>query len=974
MADAKLVTILTAKDMTEAAWRSATRHAERYAKALTAIVAISATGAAAAITKMAVDSAKAAKVQIDAEKKLEAVIRATGGAAGYTADEMKKMASGLQEVTNFGDETIISAQAILATFKDIGKEAFAPALEAAMDMSAVMGTDLKSSIVQIGKALNDPIKGLSALSRVGVIFTEQQKQQIKALQESGDLFGAQKIILQELQSEFGGTSRAMADIYVQTRNSYGDMLESIGTILREGLAPTVAKLKEWIEANNDLIKQNLPEYIEKVQHWAALAADAFASAGESVGNVLNAYQKAPPLVVEAGIFGALMFGKKGMALAAAGLFMTDAFEELDKLVKLYASEDQSGKRFPIPPMPSDYVTGGTLDDLPEKFEAATKSVQETRLEIEKFGKASDKSLKAARREIDKFEKETARNIDNIIRNIDKYTDSWQVAGEMAGYTQSELIEAQKVIDEITRRQTEAMIEQIRTSGTFFDGMKLGWKQITEAQIQWGREGERIMLEYKRMFDYTLGESLFHAVKGEWDDMRDVWKQLLDDMLRMLTNTVARMIAQWALLKIGGAFGIEIGGGGGFNIPIGAIGSGASGFGSGAGAAAGAGGAAAIGSSWAGAGAAPAIHGGGSAGIGAAGIGAGAAYAGAAAIAAVAITGIIKGWVSHFKNKGESVHKDLDDLRMQYDQNSEEYRYITQRIRDIVPSATHANLNIDEFDAGIDSRQKALENMDQFLMNAASRDYSLLDAQMGRLGFDKVMGGLENLIGVQGGEEITIDVVTALVDNATVDLEKKFEALGFVGSNYGWESPAVISMAAELVDDGVPWQQIEKTLAGYGVEDTTVIKEIVGNYIDDGMNLDELKYMMEETGLPARVLKEISATIDPIEAHARSFNYFKMDYSGPTSLSLNLEGRQHGGPVRANTPYIVGEAGPELFVPSSSGNIRPNASSTAGGNRPINVIVKVADEEFGAYVANIADGEIVRAERLKAAGNPATRMI
>ena len=90
MPDNKLVTILTAKDLTEPVFNEAARHAKKYAKVLTATVAVGATAAAVAITKIAKETMAAAQVQIDAEKKLEAVIKATGGAAGYTTAELKK--------------------------------------------------------------------------------------------------------------------------------------------------------------------------------------------------------------------------------------------------------------------------------------------------------------------------------------------------------------------------------------------------------------------------------------------------------------------------------------------------------------------------------------------------------------------------------------------------------------------------------------------------------------------------------------------------------------------------------------------------------------------------------------------------------------------------------------------------------------------------------------------------------------------
>ncbi|MCB2216234.1 MAG: hypothetical protein KQH59_09210 [Desulfobulbaceae bacterium] len=194
-----------------------------------------ATAGLVGLAKIMKDGIALANVQEQAEAKLGAVLKATGQAAGFNAEQMKKMASGLQAITTVGDETIIAGQSILATFKEIKGEAFEGATKAALDMSAVMDQDLKSSMVQIGKALNDPIKGLTALSRVGVSFTDGQKEMIKQLQESGDIMGAQKIILAELQSEFGGAAEALRNTFggsVQAaKNAFGDLEEEIGYVI-----------------------------------------------------------------------------------------------------------------------------------------------------------------------------------------------------------------------------------------------------------------------------------------------------------------------------------------------------------------------------------------------------------------------------------------------------------------------------------------------------------------------------------------------------------------------------------------------------------------------------------------------------------------------------------------------------------------------------------------------------------------------
>jgi len=189
----------------------------------------------------------AAEVQEKAERKLAGVIRATGNASELTAKQMIKQAAALQEITTFGDEAIINAQAILATFKNIKGDQFREATAAMVDMAAVMDTDVKSGAVQLGKALNDPIKGAAALARVGVTFTDQQKKVIKAFQDSGQMAKAQGVILDELKGQFGGVAAEMAKTaggqLKQFQNRMGDLQEVIG----KKLAPVMLNMLPIIE-------------------------------------------------------------------------------------------------------------------------------------------------------------------------------------------------------------------------------------------------------------------------------------------------------------------------------------------------------------------------------------------------------------------------------------------------------------------------------------------------------------------------------------------------------------------------------------------------------------------------------------------------------------------------------------------------------------------------------------------------------
>jgi hypothetical protein len=165
------------------------------------------------------------------DKKQEALIRATGGAAGYSAAQLKEMAAALSETTSESDESVAAAQNLLLTFKNIRGEAFERTIETALDMGAVLG-GTESAALQLGKALENPAVGLTYLRRSGVSFTDQQMKQIKALQEQNKLFEAQTLILDELQTQFGGAAAAAGSGWTgatkRLSNAWGDLKQAMG--------------------------------------------------------------------------------------------------------------------------------------------------------------------------------------------------------------------------------------------------------------------------------------------------------------------------------------------------------------------------------------------------------------------------------------------------------------------------------------------------------------------------------------------------------------------------------------------------------------------------------------------------------------------------------------------------------------------------------------------------------------------------
>lgn len=197
--------------------------------------------------------------QVIAETKLQGALNATGYAAGYSYEELTRMADGLAEVTIYADEAALEAEALLLTFTKIGKETFPGALEAAADMSTMFGQDLKQSVIQLGTALNDPIAGVGRLRRIGISFTQEQKDMIEGFVEMNDIMSAQAVILEEIQNEFGGVARAMGENALgqlkRLNNGWVDMQEKAGQAFLEGIEPLLKTMQEFtafLESNIDI--------------------------------------------------------------------------------------------------------------------------------------------------------------------------------------------------------------------------------------------------------------------------------------------------------------------------------------------------------------------------------------------------------------------------------------------------------------------------------------------------------------------------------------------------------------------------------------------------------------------------------------------------------------------------------------------------------------------------------------------------
>jgi hypothetical protein len=229
-----------------------------------------------------------------ATAQVQAALTSTNNAAGLSMKQLEESAKSLASNTKFSQTDVFGMQSLLLTFTSVKDKIFNEAQPAIMDLAQRMGGDLKGASIQVGKALNDPIQGMSALRRVGVSFSEDQKKVIKHLQETGDLAGAQKIILKELSSEFGGSAQAAfnADPLAQFNKTMGGFQKSIGLgamALLEALKPALDLIAGAFKGMGEGIKDTIA-WFEK----HALVADTLKVFLFSIVGILilyNAQQK-----------------------------------------------------------------------------------------------------------------------------------------------------------------------------------------------------------------------------------------------------------------------------------------------------------------------------------------------------------------------------------------------------------------------------------------------------------------------------------------------------------------------------------------------------------------------------------------------------------------------------------------------------------------------------------------------------------
>ncbi|WP_191906458.1 hypothetical protein [Hymenobacter baengnokdamensis] len=217
----------------------------------------------------------------------DATLKSTKNSVGLTRKELLKMSDDLMGKSLFDDDAITGAQSILLTSTNIKGAIYKDALPAILDLATKMGGDLKGATIQVSKALNDPLKGITALRRANVDFSASQEKSIKHFVETGQMAKAQAIIIKELGVEVGGSAEAASKAgtggWTVLKNRFDNIRESIGGLLTQGAGQGLP------------ILTNLVTDGQKVVDWVSEHLDgikaAFAPLKDAIQPLLDTFQK-----------------------------------------------------------------------------------------------------------------------------------------------------------------------------------------------------------------------------------------------------------------------------------------------------------------------------------------------------------------------------------------------------------------------------------------------------------------------------------------------------------------------------------------------------------------------------------------------------------------------------------------------------------------------------------------------------------
>lgn len=429
-----------------------------------------------------------------AQARLEGVLQATGNATEANIKALAKMSEELQANTLLQGSQITEAQKLLLTYSRLGG-IFEETLKAAADVSATLGTDLTSSAKKLAQALEDPKAEMNSLKVISIVLSKEKQDLITKLQEEGRLLDAQKILLEEVNTRYGGMAQKINSLdsspIDRINTAIGNIKSDVGEMLLSSFGPAL----EWMVDNVERVARWVNDLTAKFTGNIAGMADKtiqdkIKQNQETLRNLyanLNEYN--------VGILPKYYNGTTQDLIAQTEAQIERLEGEIDELLNEQKQRKIEIEKLTLTPQPE--TTKGSGTSTTEKIEKE-KSMYEQLFEIIK-GTNAEKlhSLELSNKQI---EEETA-NIQKAIagyENLEKNIESTKQLLSKAR-TQDEEKKYQEVLDKLIAEK-ELTKEAVANSALLLEGLEQKKKLNNEAIADLTKETTQLEIATKYLED------------------------------------------------------------------------------------------------------------------------------------------------------------------------------------------------------------------------------------------------------------------------------------------------------------------------------------------------------------------------------------------------------------------------------------------------------------------------------------------
>ena len=481
--------------------------------------------------------ARAFKTVIDAsneqEKATAGLMQSLRSMGRYTpefAQQLLDLASAYQKTTTSGDEATIEGMKLLSIYKGISNEMLPRATKAMLDISALMGGDVASAAMMVGKAASGMT---SILRRSGIVIDDN-------IGKSGDFAK----ILGEIEKQVGGQAEALRNSgyggLVALKNASSDVQETLGDVVKQGISPFVEALTNGFFKINDRIQEfaKSKEFEDKIvamqeaaKKWAVLAIEGFIKVKHGMTELIN-FIDAHPIITQMGIIGYLIWGKRGIAgalgvgLAGQALkYLQENFERLkmmgeDKVrdfVEFMANPNPTEKPF-VFKVDDETVMDGIRDSMAAGAKEGGVKAQD---EFDKalLGLAED--IKGIKTGIKKPAEDLGKTIgQNVKLGMDAIEPSDEYKKKMAEITAR--------VNELTLSEYDNAVAMLKAKDEEYE--KAGIK-IADRQRLWAAEMSEIEKKYGGGYTFEQLEAAFDAMYEKQENYRDASERLNASMVQ-----------------------------------------------------------------------------------------------------------------------------------------------------------------------------------------------------------------------------------------------------------------------------------------------------------------------------------------------------------------------------------------------------------------------------------------------------------